>query len=192
MTKIRAISHTGTCPDRKTDAFIREESRKRNLFRILMGILFVCYVGAVLYLVLIERIIHGNLSRFHGNIVQMPYLTQVKAFIQPVPFRTIRHYMERLRQGSPLRRFAVMNLAGNLMLFMPMGIFLPYFRKKQRNPFRFTLTMIFMISCVEIAQLFTLLGACDIDDLILNLTGALAGFLLFHIMNFLKKRGENR
>jgi glycopeptide antibiotics resistance protein len=32
------------------------------------------------------------------------------------------------------------------------------------------------ISCVEILQLFTLLGYCDVDDLILNTLGAAIGY----------------
>ena len=36
-----------------------------------------------------------------------------------------------------------------------------------------------LILCVELLQLATMLGSCDIDDLILNVIGASLGFFLW-------------
>lgn len=44
---------------------------------------------------------------------------------------------------------------------------------------------IFTMLCL----LFTLRGSCDIDDLILNLTGSIAGYAVYHIVKFVC--GEN-
>ncbi|MBR0484599.1 MAG: VanZ family protein [Oscillospiraceae bacterium] len=161
---------------------------KRNYFFLfLMILLFLCYLVGVLYLVLGERLLHGESSRFH-RVVNIPYWKQVKQHIQPIPFRTILLYASRLKKSNPLRRHAFVNLTGNLILFFPMGIFLPYFFPKQRNLFRCSAVLILMICCVEITQVFTLLGACDIDDLILNYAGALCGFLCFQIFRFIRRK----
>lgn len=39
-----------------------------------------------------------------------------------------------------------------------------------------------IIVAVELLQLFTLLGSCDIDDLILNMIGAFLGYGLFRMV----------
>ena len=38
-----------------------------------------------------------------------------------------------------------------------------------------------MITAVELAQLFTLVGSCDVDDLLLNLLGAGLGYGLYKL-----------
>ena len=47
--------------------------------------------------------------------------------------------------------------------------------------FLFLLMCILAIALVEVLQLVTLLGSCDIDDLILNLSGMILGYLLYLI-----------
>ena len=42
----------------------------------------------------------------------------------------------------------------------------------------FTVTL--LIAVVETTQLFTLLGSCDVDDLILNLLGAALGYGIYN------------
>lgn len=154
-----------------------------------MMMAFIFYLISVLYLVFGERLLMGSASVFHKKVVtDADYWIQVRKHIQPVPFRTIHLYAERLRVSHPLRRLAFVNLAGNLALFFPMGIFMPYFRKKQRNFIRFSVTVILMISWVEITQVLTLLGVCDVDDLILNYSGAVCGFVCFQILDFMRRK----
>jgi VanZ family protein len=56
------------------------------------------------------------------------------------------------------------------------------FIKKTRNYLIFILYIIITITLVEVVQLFTLLGSCDIDDLIFNTIGASIGYLIFLII----------
>ncbi len=76
-------------------------------------------------------------------------------------------------------------------MFVPLGLFLPYFREKYRKLRSFLPAVILLIICVEVIQLFTLLGACDVDDLIFNVLGAFLGFLIYSIFRrILNKRGK--
>ena len=88
-----------------------------------------------------------------------------------VPFRTILQYFSK----GTLSQFAV-NIIGNLICLMPLGILLPLNFKKQRRTGIFLLTCVLIVSAVEILQFATLSGSCDIDDLILNVGGA---FLIY-------------
>ena len=96
-----------------------------------------------------------------------------------VPFHTILNYISN-SSNDPLSTILT-NLIGNFFAFMPMAFFLPVFVKKLRRIGFFTLIMALGIIMIELIQGFTNLGTCDIDDLILNLAGAIIGFYLCKI-----------
>ena len=120
---------------------------------------------------------------------RMPYLTlhdykeQLRSNLNLVPFFTIRHYL-RLIEMSPnfaLIRHAFINLLGNIVMFIPLGLLLPAVWKASRKTLIFIPAVVGSVCLVEAVQLFTLLGSCDVDDLIFNVIGALLGFILFKI-----------
>jgi glycopeptide antibiotics resistance protein len=78
------------------------------------------------------------------------------------------------------------NIYGNLAAFAPMGFFLPLLFQKLKKFLPFVCVMFLTISVIELAQFITNLGVMDIDDLILNLSGATIAFWLCKIP-FLKK-----
>lgn len=92
-----------------------------------------------------------------------------------IPFKTIIEYI--LRQD----RVAIINLLGNIIAFMPMGLFLPLIFKKQNRLKNFILTNIAIILTIEVLQLLSLSGSFDIDDLILNLLGTLLIYTLYKV-----------
>ena len=92
-----------------------------------------------------------------------------------IPFKTIFEYISRQD------RVAIINLLGNLVAFAPMGIFLPLLFKKQTKLKNFILTNIAIILAIESLQFLSLSGHFDIDDLILNLLGALIIYGLYKI-----------
>ena len=88
-----------------------------------------------------------------------------------VPFKTVLQYFYR----GTISQFVV-NIIGNLVCLMPLGILLPLNFEKQRRTGIFLMTCVLIVSAVEILQFATLSGSCDIDDLILNVGGA---FLIY-------------
>ena len=68
-------------------------------------------------------------------------------------------------------------------MFLPMGIYLPYLFKKLSNYKSFLVVMLIILFAVEILQFVLKRGAFDIDDLILNLLGAVIGFGLWKLIN---------
>ena len=53
------------------------------------------------------------------------------------------------------------------------------------------LGMTFLLSLtIEITQLLTRVGSFDVDDLILNTAGGIAGYLLFYIMNKIRSKWD--
>ena len=88
-----------------------------------------------------------------------------------VPFKTVLQYFNRGTINQ-----VVVNIIGNLVCLMPLGILLPLNFEKQRRTEIFLLTCVSIVAAVEILQFVTLSVSCDIDDLILNVSGA---FLIY-------------
>ena len=100
-----------------------------------------------------------------------------------VPFKTIMLYVNILKNSANfyLLEVALVNLIGNLIVFIPLGLFLPLFWKRC-NSYGWTMIYsVFTIVVIEVLQLFTLRGSCDIDDLILNVVGVSIGYICYRI-----------
>ncbi len=138
--------------------------------------------GFVLYFVLMLWLLFGQ--RF-GENVGNSYEQALTSNLNLIPFATVRLYINLLGGGYSeyLVRHAFINLAGNVLMFVPLGLFLPGIWRRMRKFFGFLLCVFFLIVAVELIQLATLLGSCDVDDLILNLVGALLGFGLWKLFS---------
>ena len=159
---------------------------KYHIFRATMLSLFVVYIMGMLFLLFFERAFNDT-SILYNKDAEMSYLHMVHSHMILTPFRSIRHFTgEILDYGlNPFStsfsdsHFAFCNLFGNIILFMPIGIFIPYFFPKYQNFFRFAPLMLFITFSIESVQLLTLTGTFDIDDIILNVTGGCMGCILF-------------
>ena len=112
----------------------------------------------------------------------LPYWDQVSAAVNLVPLRTVKLYLRLIRRGM-LTRLALTNLVGNLILFLPLGGFLPILFPALRRLWKTAAVCTLAIVAVELTQVLLLLGSCDVDDLILNLLGASAGYGLVKFLN---------
>ena len=100
------------------------------------------------------------------------------------PLRTIRLFIRvLLYDPSDYNiRLAVVNLFGNIIMFIPLGYFLPRLWAGLQKWWRTWLMTLLIMTAVEITQLLTLRGTCDVDDLILNLLGAAMGYGIFRVL----------
>ena len=109
----------------------------------------------------------------------VPYWEQVSRQLNLVPFRTLRLFVDLLDSGVRSHMMtAIINLGGNIIMFIPLGLLLPNVFPKLSSLPRVLLATAGIIVAVEVIQLFTLVGSCDIDDLILNVPGAGLGYLI--------------
>ncbi|MCC0576053.1 VanZ family protein [Streptomyces californicus] len=92
-----------------------------------------------------------------------------------------------LRPGRSLRQYAedytflaaCKQAGGNLLLGVPFGLLLPFFVQRRLRMIRTTLLAAVVMTVVELIQGALVTGrAFDIDDVILNTTGAVLGYFL--------------
>lgn len=134
--------------------------------------LFMAYCALMLWL-LFDR---------PGYVPGIPYWEQAAGHLNLIPFRTLRLFAGLLDSAQPeYVRSAVINLGGNIIMFIPLGLLLPRVFPHLTSLPRVLLVTAVLITAVEITQLFTLVGSCDIDDLILNIIGSAIGYG-FHLI----------
>ncbi|MFJ4690498.1 VanZ family protein [Streptomyces sp. NPDC088766] len=90
------------------------------------------------------------------------------------PGQSLRAYLDQ-----PELRDAVKQIGGNLLLGVPFGVLVPVVAPRARGLVRVLLLTASVMLLVEFAQGALVTGrAFDVDDVILNTTGALIGYLL--------------
>jgi glycopeptide antibiotics resistance protein len=92
-----------------------------------------------------------------------------------IPFSTIGFYLS----GNVNWLISFYNLAANIGLFIPFGIFLMV--NTSRSLMKLFLFPMMAIALIEVLQLITHRGSLDIDDLILNMLGIIVGYLFYPV-----------
>ena len=138
--------------------------------RKILWVGFAAYILLMLWLLFI---------RWRGVTVT-DYWTQLSGRVNLVPFssmgsmlRTLWHYPYRAVLWT-----VVYNIGGNIIMFVPLGFFLRALFPGCRGFWRCMGAVTVIMTIVELTQLLTLRGFCELDDLILNLLGAAIGWLI--------------
>ncbi|WP_455675693.1 VanZ family protein [Pradoshia sp.] len=96
------------------------------------------------------------------------------------PFETIKMYIVYMDYFSFYVWF--INLFGNIIAFMPLGLLLPLLSDRWKGAFRITILSFFVSLTVETIQLTFHVGRFDVDDMLLNTIGGLLGYVLLQIL----------
>nr|WP_267490785.1 VanZ family protein [Paenibacillus monticola] len=97
--------------------------------------------------------------------------------INLVPLRTVLLYFDLGNGLSPAIR--LVNLLGNVVVFIPFGWLFPRLAKGSNSWIRLTFSSASLILALECLQMLLHVGSFDIDDLLLNLIGVWIGYSLF-------------
>jgi len=132
---------------------------------------FICYLGIVFVLVFYKG--WGGLAFLKDNYASFEiWRESISYSLNLVPFRFLFDV-----SGYTIRTW-ITNVGGNIVLFIPMGVFIPVLFPKTRawSWGQFILKAIVLIAIIELVQLLLMCGQCDIDDVILNVSGMCIGF----------------
>ncbi|MGN1399487.1 MAG: VanZ family protein [Erysipelotrichaceae bacterium] len=80
------------------------------------------------------------------------------------------------------RKLAIINLFGNILIFVPFGFFISILFKRFKNYFNLLLFSFGFVLICEYTQYYFKIGTFDVDDIILNLLGVTIGYLLYWII----------
>jgi glycopeptide antibiotics resistance protein len=94
-----------------------------------------------------------------------------------IPLRTIGIYLANLDSGFWLR-----NLVGNLLLLLPVGLFGPIVLPWMDRWLRVLVASLALSTAIELAQLGIPDRSADVDDVLLNVAGAILGYAILRVL----------
>ena len=158
------------------------KNKRINIAREIILFIFFVYF---LFLLLLT-IFKGGRIEFSNQFNSYMYREHgLLGIINVVPIKeTINTFMH----SETGMRNSLRNLIGNILVFMPLGFFMPLLFDKFNN-----LKKVLKVGClsslaIELSQLFVGSNVCDIDDVIYNTLGALAGFICYKTFETIIKK----
>lgn len=122
------------------------------------------------YLIILFQLLFASRESAYMDFSTFDFWERLKCNSNLVPFHTIRGYLNNMHYFSSY--VVLTNVVGNLIAFMPFAFFLSGLSKKFQHFFFFLPSMLMGVLAVELVQGITNLGFFDIDDIILNVSGA--------------------
>lgn len=113
-------------------------------------------------------------SSTYGRTMEMGYRYNLK------PFLEIRRGLENIDKVG--YRYVIVNIAGNIVAFMPFGFLLPMITERRVHTGHALVDTFLLSLCAETVQLLSRTGAFDVDDLILNTVGGVLGYWCYAVL----------
>lgn len=140
-------------------AYLLSNGKKVELYKEIFGLIFVIYI-----LLLFELLTATDTNPYHG--------------INLKPFTEITRY----KFGS---RLFNINVFGNILIFIPFGLFISSYLKSKRI---YSLLFISLITSIFIELVQLRIGrSFDIDDILLYVIGSIIGYILYKIAKSIKR-----
>lgn len=162
--------------------YIESIERKKQLqIRTLKGI-FTIYIIVLATLLFLESTFRRGFA--DRNIWQVVPFSKdhIKYYSNLIPLKSVTMYYTAFQKKSMSLTIITINVLGNLLAFAPFGFFIPIlYKKKVQNVFKFLIIATISSTLVEVIQFLTMVGQADIDDVILNVLGALIIYILMHL-----------
>ncbi|WP_419879288.1 VanZ family protein [Brevibacillus centrosporus] len=164
----------------------------KYIHKWLLG-LFSLYILAASYLVLLSP------DRWHRRRFTLDWKQRMLEYGVPQythifqntkPLHTLKDYFfhtESIGLSNMLY-----NLLGNVGLFLPLGILVPTLFSSFQSIHRVFFTALAASLSIEFLQFWFALGSFDVDDLLLNIVGALLGYLLFRSAEWFVDRQKKK
>jgi len=132
-------------------------------------------IGVILFLIYMAFLVYFLFfaEEYSRNIVTEHYRYNYTPFEEIVRFWQYRHQLG-------MQAFTL-NIIGNVVAFVPFGLFVPIISRGLRKTWKIIMLGALLSAVIEVVQLMTRVGTCDIDDVILNTIGAIVGYLIFYI-----------
>lgn len=146
---------------------------------------FMIYFLTYIFLLLKYTMFDGHFGREFGVLSNLDNLENAyKNYIATRSnfnlFETVTRYTQAFIKGNISLRLYLINIWGNVAAFMPFALFLPMFSKKAKHFLGFFVQVFIIGLSIEVVQILLMTGSFDVDDIFLNVLGALFAYAILH------------
>lgn len=156
------------------------QSRRENIIKRQIIFTFIFYLIMLIDFTLIDE----DMGRNIFNVLswnETAFRDYINTSTNLVPFETVKLFINGYKNGH--LTFSVMheNIFGNFVAFMPLAFFISCLFKRLSKWYSVLITVTLSVITVELLQLLFLTGSSDIDDVILNVAGAMCLYAVLRI-----------
>ncbi|MBR6527256.1 MAG: VanZ family protein [Lachnospiraceae bacterium] len=134
------------------------------------AILFLSYLMLLMYFMFFSE----KLGRTDADRIVSYNLQPLKEILRFWKYRDVLGY-----------KAVFWNLGGNVLCFMPFGVFVMWLWKNMDRWYLVTSLSLYLSLLIELVQYFMKVGSFDVDDLLLNTIGGFLGYICCKIWRFL-------
>ena len=131
-------------------------------------------------ILLIARFVYFPMETEDGHVFPLKF-NSGKVWPFWINWKPIEHMFDEYDEW-------LINIIGNVAMFIPVGIVWPFCFQKLDRIWKTVLAGFLLSLFIEISQLLFYQRISDVDDLIMNTTGALIGALIYFGVRRLKRR----
>lgn len=159
---------------------VGKKSRREKIIKHQLIFTFVFYLIMLIDFTLIDE----GMGRNIFNVLswnEAAFRDYIDTSTNLVPFYTVKLFINGYKNGNVA--FSVMheNIFGNFIAFMPLSFFLGCLFKRFNKWYSVLITVTLSVVAVELLQFLFLTGSSDIDDVILNVAGAMCLYAVLRI-----------
>ncbi len=155
------------------------EKKATDFMRTVIFLLFCFYIITLLDFTLIDDNFGRNIFNFLSWDGEA-FSKYINESTNLIPFATVKLFIKGYFEDNLTLWDTVLNVFGNFVAFMPLPFFVSVFFKKYRTYFKMFILVLIAVMTIELLQFVFLTGSSDIDDLILNTSGAMLFYYLLH------------
>lgn len=146
-----------------------------NTFKMIIWVIFIIYIGIMVKLLVVQSSPRGIIES-----MKMATIPEVERRIKQgnyIPLNTISKYII----GDENNTQDINKIARNLILYIPLGFFIPILIKTNRDFSNLAMAVITFSVTFALVKIIGGFGVFNIDELILNTLGGIIGFIIYAI-----------
>lgn len=144
-------------------------SERATVVRVVAFMIFLYYIYVLLKTSIFTRLFSNNVMRG----------------FQLIPFKSAAFSLDAFRNASSIFiSSGFKTFTGPVFMFLPLGFLLPFIDNRTKKYINILGLASLISVAIEILQFITKTGITSVDDFILNLIGAILGFLIYHALRF--------
>lgn len=145
--------------------------KSENTFNKLIKISLILYILFILYAIVLKSIMPTDLIDNYKFLSTMDLSTRFIRGLKIIEFYEIEYSL------GIIKKTIILDIL-NMIIFIPFGILITHYIKKYKVLNIILISLLISI-IIELFQLFTLIGAFMLNDLIINVLGGLIGSIIY-------------
>ncbi len=164
---------------------LHSHRRARFYMKAFLLVLFLFYAAVLFDFTLLDEDFGRNILNIF-DYDKHSFMEHIENRINLIPFATVTLFFKGYANDLLSLYSFLVNIFGNFLVLFPLPFFILIFRKRRTSFSEILIICLVVTLSVEVLQFLLLTGSTDIDDVLLNMAGAIC----FCVVSRIKRVGK--